>query len=80
MKHSGKAATAALRMVGWTLVLLLAILAAGVVAKYLNQLIMTIAGFLIGVWVVFAAFTFYFFRDPDPIAPDRKSTRLNSSH
>ena len=80
MKHSGKAATAALRMVGWTLVLLLAILAAGVVAKYLNQLIMTITGFLIGLWIVFAAFIFYFFRDPDPIAPSDPKAIVSPAH
>ncbi len=80
MKHSGKAATAALRMIGWALVLLLAVLAAGVVAKYLNQLIMTITGFLIGLWVVFAAFTFYFFRDPDPIAPSDPQAIVAPAH
>jgi len=80
MKHSGKAATAALRMIGWALVLLLAILAAGVVAKYLNQLIMTITGFLIGLWVVFAAFTFYFFRDPDPITPSDPQAIVSPAH
>jgi phosphatidylserine decarboxylase len=66
MKHSGKAARAALRLVWWTLVLLLAILAAGVVARYFSAFISTIAGALVAMWVVFAALTFYFFRDPEP--------------
>jgi phosphatidylserine decarboxylase len=69
MKHSGKAAGAALRIIWWTLVLLLAILAAGVVARYFAAAVTEIASFLVGAWVLFALFTFYFFRDPEPTLP-----------
>ena len=69
MKHSGKAAGAALRIIGWTLVLLLAILAAGVVARYFAAAITEVASILVGAWIVFALFTFYFFRDPQPTGP-----------
>jgi phosphatidylserine decarboxylase len=69
MQHSGKAATAGLKLVGWGLALLIAILGAGIVAHYMAKFILMIAGALLGVWLLFAAFTFYFFRDPDPRVP-----------
>ncbi|HXG48639.1 MAG TPA: phosphatidylserine decarboxylase [Methylomirabilota bacterium] len=69
MKHSGKAFRAGLKIIGWTLVLLLAIVAGGVVATLLGSLIASLASLLIGLWIFFALFTLYFFRDPEPVAP-----------
>ena len=69
MKHAGKAAQAALRLMFWTLVLLLALIAAGVIAKFLGGVILSVIGLLVGLWVLFVLFTFYFFRDPEPAAP-----------
>lgn len=80
MKHSGKAARAAVRLVWWTLVLLLAILAAGVVARYFSAFISAIAGGLVGLWVVFAAFTFYFFRDPEAVPPSDPKAVVAPAH
>jgi phosphatidylserine decarboxylase len=69
MKHSGKAFRAGLKLICWSLVLLVAIVAAGVVATLLGGIIAAIASILISLWVFFALFTLYFFRDPDPAAP-----------
>ncbi len=69
MKHSGKAFKAALRIIFWTLVLLAALFAAGVLATFLGSLIAIISGALVTLWVLFVLFTLYFFRDPDPLAP-----------
>ena len=69
MKHAGKALRAGLKLIFWTLVLLLAIVAAGVVATLLGGIIASIASVLIGLWLFFALFTLYFFRDPNPAAP-----------
>jgi phosphatidylserine decarboxylase len=80
MKHSGKAAGAGLRLIWWSLVLLLAILAAGVVAKYLHEFIVAIGSFLFCLWVLFALFTFYFFRDPDPVAPSDPKAVVAPAH
>jgi phosphatidylserine decarboxylase len=80
MKHSGKALQAALKLIWWTLVLLLAILAAGVVAKYFSQFIATITGLLVGLWVLFVLFTFYFFRDPDPVVPSDPKAVVAPAH
>ena len=69
MKHSGKAFKAAMRIIFWTLVLLLALCAAGVLARLLGDLITAISAGLVTLWVLFVLFTLYFFRDPDALAP-----------
>ena len=80
MKHSGKAAQAALKLIFWTLVLLLALLAAGVVARHFATLIAWAASALVGLWVLFAAFTFYFFRDPEPVMPADPKAIVSPAH
>jgi phosphatidylserine decarboxylase len=80
MKHSGKAAQAALRLIWWTLVLLLAVLAAGVVAHFFSEVIAGLATTLVALWVLFALFTFYFFRDPDPIQPSDPKAIVSPAH
>lgn len=69
MPHSGKALMAAVKLVLLSLGLLLLILLAGWVAHVVGGAILAIAGFLVGVWVLFVLFTFYFFRDPTPTVP-----------
>ena len=69
MKHSGKARTSAFKLIFWTLVLLIALLAAGIIASALGALVAFVTTGLISVWVLFAVFTLYFFRDPNPNAP-----------
>lgn len=69
MKHSGKALGAAGRIIFWTLILLLAVIAAGVVATVVGSIVSLIATTLVVVWVFFALFTLYFFRDPNPLVP-----------
>ncbi len=65
MKHTGKARQAALKLILWTLVGLIALFAAGVLAVFFAAVVGATAFFLIGLWVVFALFTLYFFRDPE---------------
>ena len=69
MKHSGKAFKAAMRIIFWTLVLLLALCAAGVLARLLGDLLTAISAGLVTLWILFVLFTLYFFRDPDALAP-----------
>ena len=69
MTHSGRAAQAAIKLILLGLGVLLALLLAGWIARTVGDAILAIAGVLTGVWVVFAIFTFYFFRDPDPGVP-----------
>src|SRR5438093_11155518 len=69
MKHAGKARRAALKIIFWTLVLLIAIFAAGIIATIFGTVVAALTTGLIVVWALFAIFTFYFFRDPEPRRP-----------
>lgn len=69
MKHAGKGRQAAFRIIIWSLVLLVLIFAAGLVASMIGTIIAGVATVLAALWIVFAAFTFYFFRDPTPKTP-----------
>jgi len=80
MKHSGKAFKAALRIIFWTLVLLLALCAAGVLATLLGSLLATISAGLVTLWVLFVLFTLYFFRDPDALAPAIPNAIVSPGH
>jgi len=68
-KHSGKATSAALRIIFWVSVLVLALIMAGVIAVFVAGYIRVIVGALLGAWALFTAFTLYFFRDPTPATP-----------
>jgi phosphatidylserine decarboxylase len=68
-KHSGKASQAALRIIFWVSVLVLALIMAGVIAVFVAGYIRLIVGALVGAWALFTAFTLYFFRDPTPATP-----------
>ena len=68
MKHSGKPLKAAFRIIFWTLVLLLALFAAGKLATLLGGAAVAVSSALVGLWILFVLFTLYFFRDPEPLA------------
>jgi phosphatidylserine decarboxylase len=73
VEHSGKAATAALKLIGWSGTAVLALLAVAWLAAHLGAFILALAGTLGILWVLFVLFTFYFFRDPEartPAAPN----------
>ena len=69
MKHAGKATRAGLKLILFTLTLLLLICGGGLLAMVLGSLIASAALFLLGLWAVFALFTLYFFRDPTARVP-----------
>src|SRR5882724_5082893 len=69
MKHSGKARAAAVSLIVWTLVALVVLFITGFIATLIGTLIGAISIFLIVLWILFAGFTLYFFRDPTPRAP-----------
>ena len=70
MKHSGKARKAAFKIVFWTLLVALALLASIVLATLIGRHNVAIATAVSVAWVAFAAFTLYFFRDPNPTTPN----------
>lgn len=80
MKHAGKAAQAARKLIIWTFVALVMTIAGGVVAIVLGMLIKAVAVLLLCVWVLFAAFTLYFFRDPTPNVPATAEAIVSPAH
>ena len=78
MKYAGKARRAALKLIFSTLatvggavfLLGVALRLAGAVPNFLIVVAMYFAAALVVVWVLFAFFTFYFFRDPNAKTPD----------
>jgi phosphatidylserine decarboxylase len=70
VKHSGKALLAALRLIGLAAVVVVALLAGAGLAGHLGVFVPAcLMWAFVGLGGVFAAFTFYFFRDPDPMVP-----------
>ena len=80
MKHSGRAFRAAIKLIFWTLVLLLAVFAVGALASFLSLVIATVSIALITVWILFAIFSLYFFRDPDPAGPSILTAIVSPAH
>jgi phosphatidylserine decarboxylase len=80
VKHSGKAAQAALKLIGLSGAAVLVLIAVAFVAKYVGTLVLAFAGSLFVLWALFVVFTFYFFRDPDPAVPTGKNLVLAPGH
>ena len=88
MKNSGKALLAALRLIGLAAAAVLALLLAR--GAFLAQAFIWPSRFqgmpdcliwvLISLWVLFSAFTFYFFRDPDPLVPTAANLVVSPGH
>jgi phosphatidylserine decarboxylase len=80
VKHSGKATNAALRIIGLSAILLIALLAFGFLAVLIGKLIWAISGVLVAIWVLLVVFTFFFFRDPDPMTPTGANLVIAPGH
>jgi phosphatidylserine decarboxylase len=80
MKHAGRARQAALKMIFWTLLALLVVLAAGLLATIVAKVFGAIAMLLIVVWGLFVGFTLYFFRDPEATVPNGANVVVSPAH
>jgi phosphatidylserine decarboxylase len=80
MKHSGKARKAAFKMILITGILVLSVPVIGFLATLLASVATLLSGLLILVWVLFALFTLYFFRDPTPTVPVGANLILSPGH
>jgi phosphatidylserine decarboxylase len=80
MKYAGRAREAALKLILWTLAALVLVLATGLVAKFVAWVFGAVVLFLVALWVVFALFTLYFFRDPEAAVPEGEKSVLSPAH
>ena len=80
MKHSGKASLAALRLIGLTGVAVLVLLAVALLAKIIGAFVLEMVWVLLALWGLFTVFTFYFFRDPDPLVPTGPNLIVSPGH
>jgi len=80
VKHSGKAAAAAFKLIILSGIAVLLLLAVAYLAKVIGGFFLGLAGVLGVVWVLFVLFTFYFFRDPDAAVPTGKNLVLAPGH
>jgi len=82
VKHSGKARLAALRLIGLAFAAVLALLAVAFLARHIigSLVLEYLTWALAGLWALFTTFTFYFFRDPDPMAPTGTNLVLAPGH
>lgn len=69
MKNAGKARSAGFRLILFTLIALVVVLALALLAVFLGGFVLFFSFALVGLWVLFALFTLYFFRDPSPRVP-----------
>src|ERR1051325_562256 len=84
MKHSGKARRAAFKMILLSLVagiaLWLVFTFATALATILTVMAVAAMPILIVLWFLFAGFTLYFFRDPNPRVPDGANLVVSPGH
>lgn len=69
MKHSGKAALAAFKLIAIGFVAVIILLVFSWLAAHVGSFILGIYGALFLLWILFSAFTLYFFRDPEALTP-----------
>lgn len=80
MKHVGKARQAALKLILWSLAAVIGLFILAVVGATLATLVTISSPFLIGLWIIFAGFTLYFFRDPDARVPSEPGLIVSPAH
>jgi len=80
MKHVGKARQAALKLILWSLAAVIGLFILAVVGATLATLVTIGSPFLIGLWIIFAGFTLYFFRDPTARVPAEPGLVVSPAH
>jgi phosphatidylserine decarboxylase len=80
MKHSGKARKAAFKMLLITAVLVALVPVVGLLATFVGTAMIGISIFLVVVWLAFAIFVLYFFRDPNAKVPMGANLVVSPGH
>jgi phosphatidylserine decarboxylase len=70
----------AFKLAGITATAVIALLIAAFLGRVIGSFILDFYGVLIGLWVLFVLFTFYFFRDPEPLTPTGKNLVVAPAH
>ena len=69
-----------LKLAGLAAMAVIVLLGVAWLAAHIGAFILEFSGILFGLWVVFALFTFYFFRDPDPLTPTGANLVMSPGH
>jgi phosphatidylserine decarboxylase len=70
-----------LKLVGLGFAALVVVLAGSYLAEHVGAFVLDyLAWGLVSIWVLFTGFTFYFFRDPDPLTPTGKDLVVSPGH
>jgi len=80
MKHEGKAGEAGRRILLFSVMVLGMLFGVGLLASLLEKLVLPASGLFIGLWIVFAGFALYFFRDPTPQVPVGDELIVSPAH
>ena len=80
MNNKFRAAKAAQRVMGSALLYLLMWMGGGVLALWLKSSFAAVAVAAVAGWTLFAVFTYYFFRDPDPRVPTAPEAVVAPAH
>lgn len=80
MKHAGKARSAGLKIIFLSLTAVLLLLAVAFVAKTFGEIVPGLSAGLVVLWLLFAVFTFNFFRDPVARVPAGKGLIVSPAH
>ena len=70
----------AFKLAGLTAAALIVLLVVAFVGKVIGGFILDFYGVLIGLWVLFLLFNFYFFRDPNPMTPTGANLVVSPAH
>src|SRR5688572_22144734 len=80
MKHAGKARSAGLKIIFLSLAAVVVLLVVAFLAKHIGAFVLGLSSTLLVLWVLFAVFTFNFFRDPDAKVPAGRGLIVSPAH
>jgi phosphatidylserine decarboxylase len=69
-----------IKLVGLALAAVLLLLGVAWLGEHIAAFLLDISSVLFGLWILFALFTFYFFRDPDPMTPTGANLVIAPGH